>query len=1034
MKNRNRLLAFILACCMTGGVFMSMDRQPKDAEKVQVQEMVTDSVTEEPKIKSATDEGEDFDQDGITNEEEVTLGTNSEKSDSDKDGIADKEEIEVYDTDPTTYDADGDGLSDGDEILLGLDPNNAMTDGEIPDSERTFVQQLGEEKISEKLLSDHNEAIPSLTVNISGNVNKKVSLFETANADFDDHRAIIGEPVDVFGSEITEGTICFSLGEETGNAETKVICAYDEQGNTQFLDTVYKEDGSLQAEITGEGTYFVLDAETLFHDLGITFPTNEATAAVTEVNERTVIPADIVFVIDTTGSMREEIDNVKDNVGNFVGNLRTKGISANLALVTYQDLNYDGEDTTVVHKNGTENWFSDVTAYQEVLAKLPLGRGGDLPESALDALETARLLDLRSSAGKIFVLVTDAPYHTENRYGIPTMDAEIELLKNLEVQCSVVSNAADKGVYEALYEDTDGIWMDIEGDFEQHLTTLAEQIGEDLTGDGYWIYLQGPVPVPVRLDERPTEGSKVDTDKDGITDVEELGGANPTGSIDLDDLLKKVSKGGITGTNYGVIETYAYASNPGETDTDFDGVDDSYDSSPRDNHGSGVMRYNIDGSSYNLNIEFNMDYRNLIAEENDVYTKDISMLSILYATDVYDTAHIEVNNFSRTGGSETGTNFGDLMGLQDTRYVAVNSVDYAEDKDDITDFFIGHKKVVYKGEAHEVIVVSMRGTDGTNEEWSSNFDIGADTSEYYAATGASHPYWKNKQHHKGFDVAANRALEKINVYIDQYVNPYAKKSILITGHSRGAAIANILGKHFEEQEDYRAYTYTFATPRTTTAANAASYQTIFNVDNTDDIISYMPLDSWGFTKYGKTTAICVEDYYENELGAAEEGSWEWFMGGTDYDNDYNTQSTLNAIAKIASTREDFYKLGTTDSEKVWEDDLGHTTQAGAQEELEELTRVLAEEKLLKFCNMYIVKDWFIYHVEINYCPAYLLQTLANMTTGVGPTLGRDVAGVYADAKTAFVASSGKVVIGGMTHPHMPPTYYIMTYHDLKSLY
>ena len=108
--------------------------------------------------------------------------------------------------------------------------------------------------------------------------------------------------------------------------------------------------------------------------------------------------------------------------------------------------------------------------------------------------------------------------------------------------------------------------------------------------------------------------------------------------------------------------------------------------------------------------------------------------------------------------------------------------------------------------------------------------------------------------------------------------------------------------------------------------------------------------------------------------------------------------------------------------------------AGAEEEMAELTSLLEEEKLLKYCNIYIVKDWFVYHVEINYCPAYLLQTLANMTTGVGPLLGRDVAGVYADAKTAFVASSGKVVIGGMTHPHMPPTYYIMTYHDLKSLY
>ena len=127
-------------------------------------------------------------------------------------------------------------------------------------------------------------------------------------------------------------------------------------------------------------------------------------------------------------------------------------------------------------------------------------------------------------------------------------------------------------------------------------------------------------------------------------------------------------------------------------------------------------------------------------------------------------------------------------------------------------------------------------------------------------------------------------------------------------------------------------------------------------------------------------------------------------------------------------------LGTTDSEKVWEDDLGHTTKAGAEDELASLSTALENEKLRKFCDMYIVYSWFIYHVEINYCPAYFLQTLANMTTGVGPLLGRDVAGVYADAKTAFVASSGKVLIGGMTHPHMPPTYYIMTYHNLESLY
>ena len=1032
--DRRKWLIAILGCCIVGSLFFyngNTDGKTKSGktEEVLYEEAAYEAVEEEPVYgESAGNLTEaDFDQDGISNEVEIEAGINPEKKDSDKDGLDDGEEIHVHGTDPASYDADGDGLSDGDEIILGLDPLKECTDGTTPDSDRTFEQELSRDKISDKLLAEDNEAVPALNVTISGNVNKKVSLYETASAMFTESEAIVGEAVEVHGSEITEGTLTFALQEdaerEVADGNTKIICAYGEDGITEYLETDYDEQTNrLSAEIKGEGTYFVLDVKTLISELG----------AVS--NAKAATPADVVFVMDTTGSMREEINHVKDTVGGFVDSLNEKGISVNLGLVTYQDLLYDGEASTVVHKNGESNWFSDVEAYKEVLAKLPLGRGGDLQESALDALETARLLDLRVSAGKVFILVSDAPYRTENRYGIPSMEAEIELLKNAQVSCSVVGAAADKETYRALYEETGGTWMDIEGEFQEGLMSLAEQLGETLTGEGHWIYLQGPVPVPVRLDAKPQEGSLVDTDKDGISDVKELGSATPSGTIDLDELLTKASKGVITGTNYGTVEMYSFVSNPGETDTDFDGTKDSEDTSPNNSHGTGVMRYSIDGSSYNLNIEFDMDYRNLITGSNTAFTRNLSMLSVLLATDVYDTAYIEVQDFAKTGGSETETNFGDLLGMEDSRYVAVKGYDYSVDKDDITDFYIGHKNIVYDGKAHEIIVVSVRGTDGTNEEWSSNFDIGADTTEYYRATGSSHPHWVNKEHHKGFDVAANRALAKINAYVEQFVNPYAEKSILITGHSRGAAIANILGKHFEDQSDYRAYTYTFATPNTTTASNAASYQTIFNVNNTDDIIPFMPLEQWGFKKYGVSKNICVEDYYENELGAAEEGSWEWFMGGTDYDNDYNTQNTLNQIKKIVSKREDFYVLGTTDSEKVWEDDLGHTTQAGANEELANLTAVLEQEKLLKFCNMYIVKDWFIYHVEINYCPAYLLQTLANMTTGVGPLLGRDVAGVYADAKTAFVASSGKVVIGGMTHPHMPPTYYIMTYHDLKSLY
>lgn len=58
-------------------------------------------------------------------------------------------------------------------------------------------------------------------------------------------------------------------------------------------------------------------------------------------------------------------------------------------------------------------------------------------------------------------------------------------------------------------------------------------------------------------------------------------------------------------------------------------------------------------------------------------------------------------------------------------------------------------------------------------------------------------------------------------------------------------------------------------------------------------------------------------------------------------------------------------------------------------------------------------------------PAYLMQVLANMTTSVGPILGRDVSGKYAWAKSSFVMSSGKLIMGGITDPHLPITYYLI---------
>jgi uncharacterized repeat protein (TIGR02543 family) len=61
------------------------------------------------------DGAEDEDLDTLTNSEEAAVGTSPRAADSDKDGLLDGEEVKVYLTDPNKYDTDGDFLSDGAE-------------------------------------------------------------------------------------------------------------------------------------------------------------------------------------------------------------------------------------------------------------------------------------------------------------------------------------------------------------------------------------------------------------------------------------------------------------------------------------------------------------------------------------------------------------------------------------------------------------------------------------------------------------------------------------------------------------------------------------------------------------------------------------------------------------------------------------------------------------------------------------------------------------------------------------------------------
>jgi len=128
-----------LIVVVAGGYFALklMIKKPSTVNKAAVQEESKNSGVQpeippvevnNPVTESAQPEAVapvDSDSDGLTNEEEASLGTDPNNPDSDSDGLTDREEVKVYGTDPLNADTDGDSYQDGQEVKNGYNPKGS---------------------------------------------------------------------------------------------------------------------------------------------------------------------------------------------------------------------------------------------------------------------------------------------------------------------------------------------------------------------------------------------------------------------------------------------------------------------------------------------------------------------------------------------------------------------------------------------------------------------------------------------------------------------------------------------------------------------------------------------------------------------------------------------------------------------------------------------------------------------------------------------------------------------------------------------
>lgn len=170
---------------------------------------------------------------------------------------------------------------------------------------------------------------------------------------------------------------------------------------------------------------------------------------------------------------------------------------------------------------------------------------------------------------------------------------------------------------------------------------------------------------------------------------------------------------------------------------------------------------------------------------------------------------------------------------------------------DVAAYTLASKTIAseHDGTPTTLLFVGIRGTYGT--EWLSNFNILGQS-----VTDVDHP---------GFKAAEEEVEEALRAYAHELGADPSHTRILVTGHSRGGAIANLLAADLNNPDDDEAalapssgiFAYTFAAPGATRALDRhdEEYGNIFNVVNEADIVPQLPLSAWGFGRYGSKVTL-----------------------------------------------------------------------------------------------------------------------------------------------------------------------------------
>jgi von Willebrand factor type A domain len=204
-------------------------------------------------------------------------------------------------------------------------------------------------------------------------------------------------------------------------------------GTVRFHPSAYKASGPFTVEVDGTTEQFSIG-----NNVDIVIPDSSAV--------RENVPVEVLFLLDTTGSMGDEIDQLKTTIDSVVQRLNDLPGTGEvrLGMTLYRDQN---DEFVTANYDFTNN----IESFRKALAQVTADGGGDEPEALDEAFADALVKPNWSSPGKaiqLVFLVADAPPHVDRRVQSPYTTSMIEAAsRGIKVFPIASSSTGDQGEY-----------------------------------------------------------------------------------------------------------------------------------------------------------------------------------------------------------------------------------------------------------------------------------------------------------------------------------------------------------------------------------------------------------------------------------------------------------------------------------------------------------------------------------------------------------------------------------------------------------